>query len=322
MTRSNQNILAYSLSLPLTSGLLQFSLTERVTRNGKIFTEVMQIPMRKLEIFLNGRKLIRGLDYYVVFPKVVICNKNYLLKDGSGNQNISIRFSGLCDANMQLDNPEDYGFVQYGVLSKNNRYDLRDDLVQHISVDGYAYSKDELLFAETDLALRPVDAKNGAPYCIEEIFVPFRELTLERAMELRDISRATDAAISNYMSLKLPEATVSGPSAIQTKYAVYSPFFSHILADLLSKTLWDDRMTQQYGSALVKELCTPYEWLLPFDPITVDQRPNPNYVDIHPHASVKVVGVPIYQFKFMTMVIDYYAKGILDFTNFACINGQ
>jgi hypothetical protein len=59
-----------------------------------------------------------------------------------------------------------------------------------------------------------------------------------------------------------------------------------------------------------------------FDPITVGQRPNPNFVDIHPHPSVYVVNVPIYQFKFITAVIGYYANGVMDFTNYARINGQ
>jgi hypothetical protein len=322
MTRSNRNILAYGLNLSMTSGLLKFTLTERVTRDDKIVTQVMQVPMRKLEVFLNGRKLIRGLDFNVVFPQVIITNKRYLINDGNGEQQVAIRFSGLCDPSFILDEPEDYGFIQHGVLSKNNRYDLRDDLIQHISVDGYAYLKEELLFAETDLSVRPIDAKNGMPYCIEEIFVPFREITLERAMELRLIARKTDKAIADYMSLKMPESVIDGPSAIPVKYAVVSPFISRVLADLLSKVLWDKRMVQQYGTDLVKELCKPYEWLLEYDPISEDMRPNPNFVDIHPHPSIHVVDVPIYQFKFISMVIDYYAKGVMNFTNFARINGQ
>jgi len=322
MVRSNAMNLAYQLQLSVSNGLLKFDLTQKVLRNNQIATQTMQVPMGTLELFLNGRKLIQNLDYYIKFPTVVITNKKYLVKADKQAQSIAVRCTGFCDSAFQMEPPTDYGFIQHGVLSKNNRYDLRDDRIQHISVDGYIYDKSELLFAESDLAVRPIDATNGAPYIVQDLLVPFRNLTLGKTLEMRERSRMIDKSISQYMTLKSPEMEIDSPSAIPAKYPVVSPFISRILADLVSGVLWDDRLKQHYSTALVKELCTPYEWLIQYDPKKDGQEPDPYFVEVHPHPWTFVVDATIYQYKFLKMVVDYYLGGSIDLSNFVRIHGM
>lgn len=321
MVRSNGMILAYSFSQMVTNGTLDFSLVERVLRNNIIANQVMQVPLGVLEVFLNGRKLIQGLDYYITFPRVVIVNKEYLISADRTAQNIAIRFTGFCDANFNMEPPIDFGFVQHGVLSDNNRYDLRDDRVQHIAVGGYLYDKSELLFAENGLSVSPVDSKNGQPYIVQDIFVPFKGITLQKTLDMRAKSRVIDKAVSDYMTIKLPEQTTTLPSAIVDKYTVYSPFLSRLISDLNAGYLTDSRMKQHYSTDLVKELCAPYLWLLAFEPSSDALQADPRYVDVVPHPWTVVVDINIYNYKFVKMVVDYYLGGRVNLSTYLRISG-
>lgn len=311
LVRSNKSFLAYTLELPAPEGVLEFSLQSRQRRNGLISTWVMQIPCGELVLHLNDHPIIQGLDYFVQFPVINIVNKAYLVGDPATTaQTIDIRFTGHCHSDFSFETTEDdYGFVQDGMLSVDNKYDLRDDKVLRITAGGAFYDRTQLSFAETGQVVVPANLPDGSPYLVRDIVVPTRGLTIEDTYTLRANSLAIDTAVSAYLTSKLPQPPLPTPVVIPALYRLFSPFICKIIYDLKSGVLDDPRLYQQYGSALVLELCKPYEPLLAFDPSQEALRPDPNYVIVDPHNLMTVIEVTIYQYKFLVGVVKQYMGG-------------
>lgn len=312
MIRSNKDHITYELDYMAVDGLITFSLRE--FREDLQAYRTMAVPMGQIDIFLNGKSLVEGLDFIVDHPRIVINNKEYLNDPDNLAQKIIVRLSNFCNTDLTRPNIPDVGYVQYGVLSYNNIYDIREDKVNRVIVDGALYRYSELQYGEQDFDIHISDARNGAPYAIRDIIVPMNDFLhrdtekSDPTMELRDKSLAIDKAISDYMTLKIPQKTPSTPSTIPAKYQVVSPFFNRIVHDLNSGALWDERFTEQYDDQFVRQICQPYEYLLAWDPITDNLLPDQNFVVIHPHNANHYIDMGIYQYKFLTHVVGIYGS--------------
>lgn len=312
LVRSNKKHIAYTLDYMAVDGLITFSLRE--WREDMQAYRVMAVPMGEFDVFLNGKSLIENLDYIVDFPRITINNKEYLDDPDNKVQKITVRLTNFCKPDLTRPNVPDVGFVQYGVLSFNNRFDIREDHVNRVVVDGALYRYDELHYGEEDFTIGVADARNGSPYAIRDIVVPMNDY-LQRDSEmvdptfaLREKSLAIDKAISDYMSLKITEKHPTQPSAIPALYQVVSPFFNRIVHDLNSGALWDTKFTEQYGDDFVQQICQHYEYLLAWDPVTDNRLPDPRFVVIHPHNANHYVDMGVYQYKFLTRVAKIYGS--------------
>lgn len=314
LVRSDKTSLGYTLNLDASDGLLDFSLTSRQVRFEQLGTYVMQIPQGELDLWLNGKALIEGLDYVVQFPKIVITNKEYLLDPAGSLQKVDVRFSGFCNPDFSRDKIGDAGFVVYGQLSHNNRFDLRDDKVMRIVVDGVLYDRSELTFTEEHPAVLVSDARNGAPYMVRDLLVPMRGATDETTYELRRRSLVIDERVSDYLTLKAPQQVESQPSAIQ-QYTLYSPFLNKILRDLQRGILNDTPLKSHYNDNDVVALCQPYEWLLAFDPTQDANVSDERFVLVHPHNQPNVVDADIYHYAFIKRVAALYCRGRVDLSH-------
>ena len=316
LVRSDRTMLGYSLNLPCQDGLLRFTLMHRQLRNGQVLSWPMQIQMGELDLWLNGKSMIEGIDYFVRFPQIVVCNKEFLVNPQTQLQKVDIRFSGFCRADLTREVPQDIGFVEYGMLSRNNRYDVRDDKVMRIVVDGAVYERSELKFAEDTPAIVVTDARNGAPYMLRDIVVPMRGYTDKKTYEMRAHSQEIDQRISDYMTLKCPQPPTDLPNAIPNKYAIYSPFLNKIMRDLMSGTLNDPRLKQFYTDEVAQEIAQPYMWLLAYDPTQDENVPDEHYVNIHPHNEPNVVDIDIYWYKFIARCVRLFCHDRVNLSHF------
>lgn len=310
LVRGNRNFLAYTQEFAPTQingGVLRFSLLSRQRHGDTIGMYVMSLPMGELDLWLNGRSLVPGVDYVLRFPEVMLISKEYLNDPLNKSQRIDVRFSGHCQPDQALqDTEQDQGWVQDQLLSVNGRFNIRDDKVLRIVANGALYDRSELKFSETDAGVAVLDPINGRPYLVRDIVVPMRGQTLSDTYSMRASSKAIDERISAYLSLKIPEAPIPAPSVVPSLYRLYSPFCAKLIYDMNSGLLDDPRLYQQYSTSLVLELCKPYEWLLAFDPTQEAQAVDPRFTIIHPHNLDTVIDIGIYQHKFLTMAVKQY----------------
>ena len=316
IVRTDARMLAYTFTMQPNDGVFLFTLTNSEKRGTTTSKRVMEILMGELDVFLNGRSLVEGVDYFRVGNRIMIICKKHMVQVFAQPQQITVRFSGFCLPSGELAPRRDAGFVDHGMLSRNRRYDIRDDKVLRIIAGGRLYDRSELEFSEEDSGVYPRSIVNGTPYQIRDIVVPMRALTPTDTYTLRERSIAVDQAISDYMTVKLPEPVIENPNIIPERYEVVSPFIQKILSDLQTKVLDDDRLYGHFNDTVVYELCKPYEYLLAFDPTQDVAAVDPNYVTIHPHLSPNVVDMGIYQNRFLARVVKLYSNGLIDLAPF------
>ncbi len=307
MVRSDKRFLARDYEISLTDGALSFSLQQKVNTPDGIKDQVMQVPMGQIDIFLNGRSLIRDLDYFVVFPKVFIVNKKYLKRPiNSEKQNVHIRFTGFASKQFELIDEGNRGFIEHGLLSNDSKYNIRDDKVLRIVVDGRLYTRDELQFSEFTSGVSVTNASNGLPYLVKDILVPVSSHTTTDTYELRELSKVVDKAVSDYLTLKIPQPERNAPSAIPYKHQLYSPFCNRLIMDLKYNRLQLPVQDTGYTRQQVLEICRPYEWLLKFDPSQNSRAQDGRYVLIHPHGYDSVIDLNKREYQFMNQVVILY----------------
>jgi hypothetical protein len=308
LVRSNARFLAYDVHLKMTDGLLKFSIDHYQTRNGVTALWVGQIPQGEYDIFLNGHSLIEGIDYVMNFPEVVVISKKYFINPETDEQKLTIRGMGFADANFNRNKAKDVGFIEYGLLSHNNRFDIRDDKVMRIVVGGATMDRSALQFSEDNAAVTVPNAMNGVPYMLRDIVVPLRGNAVSDTYDLRAEAQGVDKTISDYMTAFMPEPVQTTPNVIQSLYEVYSPFLSKIIHDLRSGAFNDPRLTTDFDDNTVMDMCSPYESLLKFDPTQPGLEPNKDYVIIHPHNLYTVLDVTVFQYRFILRVINIYMR--------------
>ena len=306
--RSDLRFITYDTEVEMNDGLLNFTIMENPTGNPMDKHIPMTIPMAQLDIYMNGRPLIKGLDFYVEFPQVFVTNRLYLNQPvEETKQRFHIRMRSLPASDMKLDAIEQRGWVMHNAISNNHRYDIKDDKVLQIIVGGRVMHRDQVLFGEDRPTPAPLAGMNGLPYQIKDLVVPMMGFTSTSTETMRASSQAIDQRVSDYMTEKYGPMEPTDLAAIPQRYPVVSPFLSHILFLLRNKDIVlpiERLMTNQE----VKDICTPHENLLEFDPLadpTVDER----FVLIVPHMNAEPYVLGFLEYRFFNHVVKLYTQG-------------
>ena len=310
--KNDKDFLAYDISLSPINGLLKFTIDGTATYPNPA-QGVCYIPPGKIELWLNGYALIENLDYFAKGLQFVITNKKYLV---AGNtQKVTVRASGFCKSDMTREAPNEAGFVRYGQLSRNNRFNTRNDKAMRLVADGRTFHRDTVLFTEDDGSLTMANIPNGAPYLLDDVVVPLRETANGETTEtLRAVALTVDQAVEDYLTARLPEPVKTNPDAILEKYPIYSPFSSTVMHDLINGVLSMEQFKGQYSEQDVRDHLAGYTYILDFDPClkTVDQE----HVAIHPHNLNVETVLDIYQYNFLNRAIKTFLNDKVDITRF------
>ena len=310
--KSDQRALVYQLTLNPVNGLYRFSVTNTEIISGTTVTHPMTIPPGMLELWLNGRSLIEGLDYFVKWPQVILTNKRYLNQNGA--ETITVKCTGFCNSDMSRETAPDVGFVKYHTLSRNSRFDIRDDKVCNIVVAGARYMRSEVTFAEDDDSIHINDEVNGWPYAIWSTAIPLRKLIDVDSQAFREIALGVDKRISDYLTPKIIDRSKDYVDLVPAKYEIVSPFVSNIIEDVRRGVISKDRIHARYTESDIAELVADYLYLLDYEPskLGVDLQ----YVLLHPHTYYGEITVDIYQYTFIDRVIRMYLDDAIDITPF------
>lgn len=318
--RSNSHFLTYAIDVVDSDGLLVFSLQSQEDDPAAPANRVTEILPGKIDLIMNGRALIKGLDYFRKGPQFVITNKEFRRADGK--QRIVIRGTGLprlVDGEWVEESPVDQGFIAYGMISHNRRYDLRDDKVQRIVVRGSVRLPSDLKYPETGLGVLAANVINGDPYAVEEVIVPVKEFTEEGTYILRDRSLIRDGEVSDYMTRYLPEPEEPNANPIPERYEIYSPFAAKIMHDLVDGKLVIGEAIKDfsYPNSKLKEWLKDYLYLLDYEPtkMNLDDR----YVSVHPHELYTVVEMNVYHHHLLKRAVKVFLDDRVNLSRFVSI---
>lgn len=317
--KSDGRFLVYGIQLAPQNGLLKFTVNALVSHPTGQSSEALTIPPGQLDVWLNNRPLIEDLDYYVQWPQVVLVNKAYLLASPSA-QSILIRCTGFCRSDMSREPVNDASFIRWGALSHNDTFNLRDDRVIRIIANGRLYHRSEVVFAEDQASASIPGLPNGAPYQIQNQVVPVRGFCDQDTYALRAASQATDMAVAQYLSLKIPDTTPTEVDIIPAKYPVYSPFISTILNDVVSGILSMTPFMGFYSTQDIRNAVAPYLYLLDYDP--AQKGVDTLHVVVEPHQRTDVMALSIYQWQFISRVVETYLPDKIDLSSWVSITPQ
>lgn len=267
-----------------------------------------------VEVFLNGYRLTEGVDYFMDFPTISICNKTYIDYSKPKAQQVHVRCCGFTLNKRDINKTEQTGFVHHGVVGRNGLYDIRDDRVFSCFIDGKLQERGSLKFAEQDKTVRTDHKLNGVPYTIAE-----KKLSITRISELPtepyyQASREKDARISGLFTKIFPEPKVKPFIVGQHEHFLFSPVVSMIIRDMLFGVISSDLYTNLYQDLTIRELIDKeYKELLLLDPI--DKEFPDNVVRIHPDYGNAPITVNLYQYRFITNVVRLLTNGDPDKVN-------
>jgi hypothetical protein len=320
--RNNEFFLSYDIELDARDGLMIFSVQSEEANDFEPANRVEPVPYGKLDIWLNRRPLIENIDYVVKWPQVVICNKEFIrLAD---TQAVTVRCTGLpmlnADGEFYRQLPLDYGFVQYGQLSRNNRYNVRMDKVQRVVVRGKVMTPSQVKYPEEGTAISSAAVKNGDPYAIEEVIVPIGLFTTTGTYPLRAAAMERDRQVEDYMTRFIKDPVPANYNPVEDLYDLFSPFLAKVIRDLQHGYLVIDPTQVPLTNAQVRELLKDYTYLLDYDPTRLDLPTD--YVTIHAHDSYDMITLGVYHFYLLEMAVKLFMPGLIDVSRWVQIDSQ
>lgn len=317
MVKSDGYFHAYDVPLKMVNGSFYFTLSEETIRAGKVVNSRMVVPPGEIDLFLNGHPLIRNVDYIVRFPMIHVINRDFIRQPSeTAEQMIHVRCTGFCNSDMSMDVADDYGFIEHGLLSNNRRFDIRDDKVLRVIVNGALKTRDAFVFSELHSGVSITNALNGQPYQVRDVVIPMKDLSSENTYSLREKSLVKDKIVSDYMSVFLPQPERNAVSAIQRRYPIVSPFISRILSSLKSGFITEAQIERLLSDGEVIEICQPHEAWLKFDPIRFSPDPERKFTQVIPHFDSSVMTITVTQYRFLQRVVQIYSGGIVDISSF------
>lgn len=324
MVRTDEGFLAYDLEITPVAGTIYFPLTEITTGSNPVHTQ-LQVPGADVDIWLNGKALVIGVECTIAFPEIFVFNKDYLVQPaGSTPQKLTVRMTGFCktdaDGFVTREPTDDYGFIEHGVLSNNSRFDIRDDRVMSIYVKGCLKNRSDMLFSESHSGVSILNALNGQPYQLRERLIPFRQHTATGSEKLRDLDLERDNAVSNFLTLRLPEPDRGPISGVYERHRLFSPFFSHLVNDLQSGQFNRDALKVVLTDQDVITLCEPYKALLENDPLNEKLGLDYRLLLIHPHQLDTTILLDVESYSFLKRVVKLFGKNLISLNGHLNIN--
>lgn len=312
---SDERILYYTHNANLVDGVIDFNVVSDQSANG------FSCPYAPaaLSLSIGDHQLIAEVDYHVEWPRIVIFSKERLgSEDNFSSIPVKIRAIGL-GAEYKSSAP---GFVIDGILSNDNRFDLRDSKVVRIVVDGKLRHRDDVIFRE-DTSVSMHDVTNGLPYVVDNTMVPLRNI-IDREKseyELRTIDEELEGRVEDYLSVFIPQAPTVEHNPIPRRYRLFSVLLNKIIHDLDTGILnpVEDDERNLISTAQFDTIMKPYLKWLDIDPIRlgVDTR----YLVVEPHAYETPIQLSPLDFSLVERVNDRYLGNKIVLNKLLAIKG-
>lgn len=295
----DRNFLSYGFEEDMFDGHAKFTIDYWVDDDNY---KPLLLEPETLEIWMNGHILVPGIDYFVKWPQVVVCNKTYLEDTPERHKPwFDIRCRGLA---VKLRMPKT-GFVVNNLISNNAYFDVRDDKVVQIAIGGGVRHRSDVVFRE-DTALGVPEMVNGMPFMVNDPTVPLRELVSKNTYEMRDSSRDLDGRIEAYLTNFIPTPENIEHNPIPQVYELFSPILNKVIHDMINGDLMPEADDQLYyiSTRQFDELMKEYMYLLDYEPVLqgVDLR----YVSVHPHDGNDYIELEPIQMTMVERINDRY----------------
>lgn len=307
---SSEYNLVYSQNLLSSDGIYRFTVTY-----SDVPGTVLPIEPGVLEFFVNGHAVIEGLDYVMDGLNGTFISNRYFTN--SGDQKLTVRGIGWITPDSPRVKPRNVGFVYQGYLSKNGTFDIRQDKVTRIVVNGTVQFPDKMPWIEDADTFTGDLLPNGWPYAESVIPTPLWGMSTAENNTLYQAALESDARISAYMTFKYPEKPLTGPNPITDLYPMFSQTITRLYYEIVNNLITIPANPKDYIA--LDNLMKNYTAYLNVDPCRFTINQNYLRIDAHPFSTAKEITLATW--NFLGNVNTRYLKGRLNLANFFIVKG-
>lgn len=281
-------------------GVIRVTVGSHSEMFGSTITRPMTLAPAVCDIFMDGKTLIRGVDYTMKWPLAVISRRP---EGNIADTKITIRTYGCCDKETMLPYAErEVGFVKGGALSVDGEFDIRNDRSVRINIAGRIYGKEEVRFAEDSDGISVTD---GLPYIVEDYITPIEPYSGFDTVDQRTRSYSLDKKVQAYLTTQLGEYKPTLPTVVFERHRLFSPFLNAIIHEMLHGSLYhDNNLRARYSNIEVEQWISGIKYTLDHDPAYLGF--NEDYIVVYPHLWQEPVSVTPIQFSFLNYLIRNY----------------
>ena len=264
-----------------------------------------EIGMGILSIWYNGRYLIEGLDYILYQAKIYLISKTLYWTDVA---TLDVVYSGLPDTSLQHIPQNNWGWIKYGKLLNDGKYDLLMYRNRLFYVDGRAIPFSDLhnkeMYTDVTLTTNPIPFVDGNPYAITNTVQISRSDLLDVLVDSSDAEAIRDAELTVYLSNLDPQPVTTGIIVLPRLYRLVSPFMNAVIAAVINNTI--PVLTTAYTDDEIVALVSPFNYLLHVDPclLNIDS----NFSQVSPMWDDAGATVRVNQFSFLSRVNSILLK--------------
>lgn len=298
-------------------GFIQFEVLTEAAWLGGTVVRPQSLPPGTVDVFMDGRSLIEGIDYYLHWPTVTVVRRPTTAPDLTV---IEVRSYGSCNpTTMQHHGARERGFVQGGILSVDGRYDIRNDRPTRIVVAGGLVNRSMVRLAEDQAGVYSID---GRPYALTDYVTSVAQYVNQHTVEYYLASVDMDRRVSDYLTPRLATETVRYPFVQIDRWSVVSPFCSAVLHALNQGYLNAGELDVPYTDAEIHTWMQPWLHLLTVDPAAIEfdvpgdcvTQSYHNYVIIYPHPYLDAMTLTQPQYSLVERLITIYLNQKTDLT--------
>lgn len=286
-------------------GTLEIAITENVLGVPKALTLCPGV----IDIFMDRKSLMRNVDYYVKWPKIVICRRPDITDNLA---DIVVRYYGWKRPDStQPDLYRERGYVKEGILSVNCQYDIREDRNNRIVVGGLLAHPSDVKFSETDAT--GFLATDGRPFTVSDYAVAIENISSKRTIPWRAEDVSLDERVMTYLTKILGVVAPLRPTIAGSKWHLFSPFISTVLSSLVYGTPLDVDITNGFTDGTIDALTDGWfgdkYYLLDFDPFLINTQHQ--YVQVFPHPYRHTLGLTNVQYRYVEYInARFFNSGI------------
>lgn len=261
----------------------------------------------KLDVFLNGYKLVDGLDYVVDGFKLAVQGKRYLVE---GDNRLVLR-----GRSFNYNAVDEKGFVVHGAISDNATVRLYDDQNLTSYIGGRLFDIDDLVGSERSNNADVYNTLNGLPYEIAASYVATHPLTDGVIHTLQKEAITRTKQVSDFLTEKMPDKTIGEVSVIPDRHPIYSAFISEVVEDLLKDVIDDATIDGLITNEQVVNYLKLYSETEKLDYTLVAGSIDNRFVVIHPSYRIEKLAITAKQHSFLKRVISLYSENPIDTTH-------
>lgn len=254
------------------------------------------IPIGRLDVWINGKKGIRNLDYVDEYPNFRVLNRNFYNAD---TINVKILFHGLSEDRAR----NKIGILKHRLLTYNESYDISHNRIPEIIVKGMVTDKTRVDFSETRTGNMEARYPEGSPYSVDYFVSHIPQADLKLLSLSKSEELALNKRIEDYFTVRFPEEPIDANVVIPEKYSVTSALMHALIEDILNGTI--NITYDEISDSAVAAICAPYLYIRNADLISKDWV-DWDYVDIHPSGRVDTITINQRSYAFLRAVNRLY----------------